>query len=89
MAVVEAMAAGCVPVVPRVGGPWQDILDGRQGAYGFSYQGPEEAAELIDWLIRDEGLRGEVSRRARERCRLFDQSVFHRRIQEIVGSFFS
>ncbi|MEM2091988.1 MAG: glycosyltransferase, partial [Candidatus Bathyarchaeia archaeon] len=26
MVVVEAMAAGCVPVVPRSGGPWIDIL---------------------------------------------------------------
>jgi hypothetical protein len=38
MSVVEGMAAGCVPVVSRCGGPWFDILDCKQGVYGFSYR---------------------------------------------------
>jgi glycosyltransferase involved in cell wall biosynthesis len=84
MAIVEAMAAGCVPVVPRDGGPWFDILDQKQGKYGFSYKDIREAAEIIERLVEDEGLWEEVSARARERALVFDGSVFERAIVRVV-----
>ena len=88
MAVVEAMAAGCVPVVPRDGGPWFDILDQKQGVFGFSYRSSGEAAELIERLLADEGLRMNVSGKACERVKVFDCSVFEKKIVEIVGRVF-
>jgi glycosyltransferase involved in cell wall biosynthesis len=88
MSVVEAMAAGCVPVVPRCGGPWFDILEQKQGVYGFSYGSVEEAANLIRMLLNDEKLRGEVVARARERVRVFDSSVFERKILDVVDKVF-
>jgi glycosyltransferase involved in cell wall biosynthesis len=88
MAVVEAMAAGCVPVVPRDGGPWFDILEEKQGEYGYSYQSAEEAADIIDMLMRDEGLRREVSARAVKRAMVFDSSVFERKIVDLVGKVY-
>jgi len=84
MAVVEAMAAGCVPVVPRYGGPWFDVLAGKQGRFGFSYGTPAEAAEIINLLLTDEGLRSEVSARASARANAFDCSVFERKMVDIV-----
>ena len=86
MAVVEAMAAGCVPVVPRYGGPWFDILAGKQGRFGFSYGNPAEAAEIINLLLSDEGLRRDVSARASARANVFDRSVFEREMVDIVES---
>lgn len=83
MAVVEAMAAGCVPVVPKTGGPWFDILDQEQGKYGYAYSNLKEAAEEINTLMNDERLRIEISRRAVERAKFFDRSFFDRRIVEI------
>lgn len=85
MSVVEAMAAGCAPLVPRFGGPWFDILDQRQGEYGYSYSNVKEAAEMIGMLIGNEALRAEVSKRARRRALDFDYSVFDAKMMSLVG----
>lgn len=84
MAVVEAMAAGCVPIVPRAGGPWFDILDQEQGKYGYAYSNLKEAAEEINRLMNDERLRIEISHRAVERAKFFDRSFFERRMVEVI-----
>jgi len=86
MAIVESMAAGCVPIVPRAGGPWIDILDCQQGKYGFSYRNTSEAAEKIKLLLHDEKLRSEISVRAIERSMVFDSSNFERKLLIIVES---
>jgi glycosyltransferase involved in cell wall biosynthesis len=86
IAVVEAMAAGCVPIVPRDGGPWFDILEQRQGDYGFSYESVGEAAQLIERIIVDEELRKSVSTRACERAMIFDTSIFERKILSVIES---
>jgi glycosyltransferase involved in cell wall biosynthesis len=88
MSVVEAMAAGCVPVVPKDGGPWFDILDEKEGVYGFSYESSSEAAEKIKILLENDELRTEVSIRARRRAMDFDSSVFERRISRIVNDLY-
>lgn len=87
MVVVEAMAAGCIPVVPLSGGPWIDILGCSQGLYGFSYRSVGEAAEIIKKILRDENLRCEVAARARARALNFDKSVFERKVLEVVKRF--
>lgn len=84
MSIVESMAAGCVPIVPRTGGPWIDILDCQEGQYGFSYKSPSEAAQKIKLLIENENLRSEISARAAERSMAFDSSVFERKILDVV-----
>jgi len=86
MVVVEAMAAGCVPVVPSSGGPWNDILDRRQGVYGFSYKNVSEAADIITLMLNNEDLRREVAERARVRALCFDKSVFEERILSIINA---
>ena len=58
------MAAGCVPVFPEVGEAWSDILEERQGFYGYSYRNVEEAAREVKAIIEDRGLWEEISRRA-------------------------
>jgi len=66
------MAAGCVPVFPEVGEAWSDILEERQGFYGYSYRNVEEAAREVKAIIEDRGLWEEVSRRASGRAEKFD-----------------
>jgi glycosyltransferase involved in cell wall biosynthesis len=89
MAVVEAMASGCVPVVPMDGGPWFDILDQNQGKYGYSYRTIEEAAKEIDMLLTNEELRAGASSRACVRAWDFDSSVFEKEIPNIIEMIFS
>lgn len=84
ISIVEAMASGCVPVVPRDGGPWFDILDREQGKYGYAYSSLREAAEKINLLMNDERLRTEISRRAFERAKRFDHSFFERKIVNVI-----
>ncbi len=88
ISVVEAMASGCIPVVPRLGGPWSDILGMREGHYGFSYTSVVEAAERIRGLLKDEGWRREVSIRAQRRAEAFDASIFEEKILKIVNRIF-
>ncbi|MBS7621120.1 glycosyltransferase, partial [Candidatus Bathyarchaeota archaeon] len=88
ISVVEAMAAGCVPVVPRCGGPWFDIFGCKQGVYGFSYRSVEEAADLINMLLSDDGLRVEVATKALKRAKFFDRSVFERKILDLADRVF-
>jgi glycosyltransferase involved in cell wall biosynthesis len=84
MAIVEAMAAGCVPILPRAGGPWIDILDCHEGQYGFSYRNLAEAAEKIQLILQDEKLRSEISARAVERSMVFDGSAYERKLLRIL-----
>jgi len=72
------MAAGCVPIVPKAGGPWFDILNRKQGKYGYAYSSLMEAAEKINMLMNDERLRIQISRRALERAKRFDRSFFEK-----------
>jgi glycosyltransferase involved in cell wall biosynthesis len=84
ISVVEAMAAGCVPVVPRNGGPWCDILDEKQGKYGYSYRTIDEAAHFIRMLLENEHLRAEISERAQKRATDFDSAVFAMQIRHVA-----
>jgi glycosyltransferase involved in cell wall biosynthesis len=84
MAVVEAMASGCVPLVPRDGGPWFDVLDQEQGKYGYSYRNVGEAARWVDKLLGNESLREETSTRARVRASHFDSSIFQKEFLNVV-----
>ncbi len=84
IALVEAMASGCVPVVHRSGGPWMDVLDGRQGEYGFSYASVDEAANFIDELVCDENFRSRMASRALNRAKEFDRAVFMEKMGEVI-----
>jgi glycosyltransferase involved in cell wall biosynthesis len=84
LAIVEAMACGCVPLTPRDGGPWIDILDRRQGEYGYAYSSVAEAASIIDRLLSDDSLRAAVSERARLRSTRFSSERFERSLRRIL-----
>ncbi|MEM2514590.1 MAG: glycosyltransferase [Candidatus Bathyarchaeia archaeon] len=84
IAVVEAMSAGLVPIVHRSGGPWIDILDRKQGMYGFAFNDNEEASTLLQDMLSNEGLRREVSLRAIRRAVLFNSRRFCSEIMAIV-----
>ena len=51
IAVVEGMAAGCIPIVKKgVNGPWLEIIE--KGKYGFGFNNVEELAKLIENALK-------------------------------------
>jgi len=76
MAVLEAMSAGCVPVVYRDGGPWHDILQAEDGEAGYGYTTSVEAAERIADVLSDEGLREKLRMNAVRRAGYFTRERF-------------
>lgn len=83
---IEAMAAGCVPVVIGKGGQ-KEIID--PGKDGFLWQGEEELLKLTRKLLFNESLRREMADSARNKSILFSErnffSSYDRIIEEIMG----
>jgi glycosyltransferase involved in cell wall biosynthesis len=45
LSVAEAIGHGCIPIVPKSGGQWIDII--ANGKYGYGYDAIDEATEII------------------------------------------
>jgi len=87
ISIIEAMAAGCVPIVHRSGGPWLDILNEQQGAYGFSYESIEEAAQTINFIMDREDVWRKLSEKAQKRAMCYDETIFEKKLNAIIDSF--
>lgn len=74
VAVVEAMACECPVVASAVDGFKEVMVDGETG-YIVPYNDPQAAAEKIQKLVDDNGLREYFGRMGRQRvCKLYDWS---------------
>jgi len=87
ISVVEAMAAGMVPVVHRSGGPWEDILRAKQGVHGFSYANVNEAVEIIGNLMENDGLVKEITSRNISYVHNFSSESFKKNILNEIERF--
>ncbi len=85
MAIVEAMSAGCVPIVYRDGGPWHDIL-GEKENVGLAYETIEEAAEKVRNVLMNEVLRNRLRVATIERSKEFTVERFREGILLVIGS---
>lgn len=85
IAIVEAMAAGLIPLVPRSGGQWEDILAKTDGLYGFSYESLNEAKERVQLILKDRLVQNLVRRNNRMRVKDFSAERFKQKIREIIG----
>lgn len=79
---VEAMAAGCVPVVIGQGGQIEIVEPGRSG---FLWQTLPELAAHTRLLIADVELRGRMAGAARERSRAFDSIQYASEVRNLVA----
>jgi glycosyltransferase involved in cell wall biosynthesis len=70
---VEAMAAGCVPVVINKGGQAEIVT---HGVTGFLWNTLEELRDYTRQLMRDPALRERMSEAAQERARRFSTDRF-------------
>jgi glycosyltransferase involved in cell wall biosynthesis len=78
----EAMASGCVPVVPNVGGPREIV--GANEEHGLMFGDVVELKSKVSMLLRDEGLWSEMHRRALKRVGDFDVKVIGERVKHLL-----
>lgn len=83
---VEAMAAGCVPVVINRGGQPEIV---EHGVSGFVWETPEELKGYTARLVADRGLRARMSEAARARAQLFSRQSFLDRFMRLLGPLLS
>jgi len=70
---VEAMAAGCVPVVINKGGQPEIV---QHGVNGFVWETLDELRDYTVRLINDDALRVKMSEAARKRAQVFSRESF-------------
>ncbi|MEM3192196.1 MAG: glycosyltransferase family 4 protein [Candidatus Parvarchaeota archaeon] len=76
----EAMNYGCVPIVPKSGGQWIDIVD--EGRYGFGFNDEDEIDELI---LRSFELGVNDRERIAKSIARFSMDVFISKLRDIVN----
>ena len=79
---VEAMAAGCVPVVINKGGQAEIV---EHGVNGYRWNTVDELVEYSRRLAVDDQLRVRMSKAARERAQMFARSRFYDALSAIAG----
>lgn len=85
IATVEAMSAGCIPIVYRAGGQEEIIQDGLNG---FFWRSTAELVERTLSLLKDDQQSARISKAAVERSREFGKDRFAEKLLALVGSFF-
>lgn len=78
--IVEAMAAGCVPVVHDSGGPREIVTKG----VGFRWQNLAVAAQQIKNLVENDQLRREFSAASSARAQEFGPEVFESEVARVL-----
>lgn len=79
---VEAMAAGCVPVVIAKAGQLETVEHGRSG---FLWSTLEELERYTLRVINEPEIQASIRKHAVERARVFDQANFKRRLLDLIS----
>ena len=82
IATVEAMAAGCVPIVVNKGGQPEIV---QHGTSGFVWNTLDELKGFTRMLMNDPELCARMSRAARQRAQRFSQAAFLREMSRRAG----
>jgi glycosyltransferase involved in cell wall biosynthesis len=80
---VEAMAAGCVPIVINKGGQSEIV---EHGVSGYLWDTLEQLKEYTRLLVNDDELRLRMSDAARQRAGLFSSEVFLQKFRGLLAS---
>lgn len=78
---VEAMSAGCVPVVINAGGQKEIVTEGENG---FLWDSLEEFQDKTLKLINDEDLLSRLSKQAKEDANKFSKERFCKEINDLI-----
>ena len=77
---VEAMSAGCVPVVIDKGGQREIVSDG----FGFRWNTIREMVEKTEWLVKNPAEAERIREKAIKRGSLFCKENFHKKFSDYV-----
>ena len=80
--IVEAMACGCVPIVPSVGGPLEIV--GNDEQYGFWFNDVDDLTRTVKMLLESGEFWGECSRAAVKRAHVFDASIISKQVESLL-----
>ncbi|HEX7041814.1 MAG TPA: glycosyltransferase [Patescibacteria group bacterium] len=78
---VEAMGAGCVPVVINAGGQKEIVTDKKNG---FLWSSLEELQKLTESLIKSPNTLKSISEKSKERAKDFGPDVFEEKIMQLI-----
>jgi L-malate glycosyltransferase len=81
IATVEAMSAGCVPIVFNKGGPPEIV---QHGESGFVWNQLRELTEYTELLMGDDRRRARMAEAARIRAALFSREQFVKRFLNLI-----
>lgn len=81
--IVEAMAAGCVPLVHDSGGPREIVSDD----VGYKWNSMDWAIKKLSSLIKDDDLRTRLSKAAISRAHQFGPEEFESGMSKVLRSF--
>jgi glycosyltransferase involved in cell wall biosynthesis len=84
MTTVEAMSAGCVPVVVDRGGQAEIV---EHGISGFRWKTPGELLDYTRRLLGDDELWKRMSLAAQERAKSFSREQFERRLTTVIENW--
>ena len=84
ISLLEAMSAGCIPIIYRGGGPWVDVFEKKNGVYGYSYRTTEEAEEMIRFVLSNGSERETLRENSIKRANQFNEYQFKAKILKIV-----
>jgi glycosyltransferase involved in cell wall biosynthesis len=83
ISVVEAMAAGCIPIVYRDGGIWYDIVNKVSDILG--YRDINEVPNIIEWIDHDKDLYITLRNRSIETSKTFNYERFKSSLSKWVS----
>lgn len=79
--VVEAMAAGCIPIVQGKGGHKEIVVEGKSG---FLWEEKGELLEKTVTLAQDDNIRKKISKKGKENAAKFSQKKFEEEILKLA-----
>jgi glycosyltransferase involved in cell wall biosynthesis len=84
IAIIEAMAAGLIPVVHKSGGPWTDIVEFNK--YGIGFSNLEEAKDAIRNLVYlGKGELSTIQEKVIEKVKIFSYDSFLKRLNALIS----
>ena len=81
-AIVEGMAAGCVPLVQKGGGQYEDIIE--RDKFGLSYEDENKAAHFMESIMLHDQERLDLKRLSIGRATSFSVHRFREKLEKTI-----